>query len=102
MTQDIAVTAAQYGVDAGALQSLIAFLRGNVERDHKLRAALIHGDERTRHRVIERGVVAWRDHSQRILSELGAHSNSEWAVEARAKLADDVWTEIRKSKGLPV
>ncbi len=89
--------AAAHGLDAGVLNSLLEYLRGNLERSAELRQLA----ERNPREFMEQGVRAWRDAGQKFLSEL-AFGTSKAAVEMRRQLAEQVWTQIRTEAGLPV
>lgn len=88
--------ATQFGVDKGALASLLGFLRSNIERNADLRTLAKSNPEA----FMAQGVKAWHEASQKFLSEL-AVGTSEVTIEMRRELASQVWTEIRTKAGLP-
>lgn len=91
--------AKQFGVDAGALKSLVGFLQDNLRKPD---VAEIFASATPEHRdlIIRQGVQAWRDRSELIFTEL-LENRTEWAQTARQQIASDVWTQVRTQKGLP-
>jgi hypothetical protein len=90
-TQTIEAMAQQFGVDKGALSCLLQFLQDNIAKNP---AAFFGATDAQRDQIIQQGVKAWRNHSQRMLSEL-QEGTTEWAQATRQQIASDVWHQVR-------
>lgn len=91
MSEQISRMAQEFNVDPGALASMLGFLQENIAKDP---AVFINASDAQRDAIIKQGVIAWRDRSVRMLSEL-QEGKSEWAMAAREKIASDVWHQVR-------
>lgn len=87
-----------HGLPLDALNSLITYMRGVIQRATKeqLELVLLNPDA-----FITEGVKQWHKQGTQFLNML-AHGTSEEARAMRTKMANEVWTTIRTQQGLPV
>lgn len=82
----------EFGVDADALQCLIAYLWSNIKSNDDLRAAFLLDPGA----VLQQGVEAWIASSTRLFDEL-IEGKSDFAIEYKRKLAEETWNTIRNN-----
>lgn len=95
---DLTRVAKNLGVDAGALRSLLDFLRAHMSELPGGMDALSSASPAQQDAILRAGVTAWHTQGQKVFADL-LDGSSDWAQAARAQIADDVWHSCRVMHG---